>query len=116
MFVAIAPAGQKDLEIVWQHNTEPDLAGYILYMMNGATEEELMPPLTIPYDAANPQPPSVGQTIVVPDGVVTSVCAEMIAFDDSQNQSERSNRACIDIDFEPPAKMGTVTITVKTPD
>jgi hypothetical protein len=116
VLVPFSFAGQKELMIVWDHNTEPDLAGYKLFMMNGVSEEELVPPVTIPYDKLDPQPPNLSETITVSDGAVTVVCAEMIAFDESLNESERSDRACINVDFEPPAKMGTITTTVKTPD
>ena len=48
----------------------------------------------------------------MPDNQSTTLCYDLTASDSSGNESEKSNRVCVDIDFESPVEPTSLSITI----
>lgn len=98
-----APAQAVVVELTWSPNQEADLAGYKLYHSAGGTcPSGPLPPLLVD-----------GTPVVLPKEAVKyqhsagakdgTWCYELTAFDTSNNESGRSNRASKTVDGKAPA-------------
>lgn len=106
-----AQADSKDLTFEWTKDViEKDLAGFTLYEYDGsgvATGNTFDIPYTGQTDFSH------AEIITVPAGVVTRMCYAIDAYDTSGNQSNKSNQACKDIDFEAPGECTEFKIILK---
>ena len=103
-------AADKTLTFTWNQVLSDDLAGFTLYEYDSAgtlTGDTF----NIPYSADMSLEHS--EVIAVPDNQSTTLCYDLTASDNSGNESEHSNRACVNIDFESPAIPVSLTITIQ---
>ena len=110
LLTAPAFAGTKTVTFAWDQDiTSGDLDGWILYEYDDAgnpTGE------TFDIDYVDGMAFMYEAEITVPSGTATKRCYDLTAYDTSGNESEKSNRPCIDIDFQPPPVPGTFSVTI----
>jgi len=98
---------KKTVEIFWQANTEPDLAGYKLYY--GSNSGQYLKPINIdPYVMQYELSLSCGFTYYF----------ALTAYDTSDNESEKSNEVsitleCLNEDMTPPGKPVLTSVRIK---
>jgi len=82
----------KDVELnfTWDANTETDLAGYRLYDVSAPT-------VVLAEIPAGTETTSLTISAISGD----SKCYHLTAFDQAGNESDPSNQACANFDFEP---------------
>ena len=100
LFPAISYAASASL--IWNDNTEPDLAGYKIYRGNGACAVGPLQPLIVNGTHVTVLAPTnvyTDATVPVFDG---ELCYEVTAYDTAGNESLRSNRATRAVNLIPP--------------
>lgn len=80
------------VQLAWNANTEPDLAGYRLYRVLGSAAEALLVELGKVVTYQDATVPNVSQTVTY----------RLSAFDTKGNESPRSAPASVTVDVSPP--------------
>jgi len=119
--VGAAFAGEANIIFGWQYPDPPDdMAGFKLdTSLDGVNWRARFPDdelIDIPFVVGQTDYTST-QLLIFPDGVVSTLHARMLAYDEAGNESDWSNVMTGEIDLEPPiiAVDGPINTTDSTP-
>ena len=103
-------AADKTLTFNWDQVLCDDLASFTLYEYDNVgtlTGDTFNIPYTTDMSLEHEE------VITVPNDQSTTLCYDLTASDSSENESGKSNRPCVNIDFESPAIPVSLTISIK---
>jgi len=104
LLVGVGNAFSESIKVVWDPNSESDLAGYKVY--SSVTDGG---PYTLLQDVGNVTELELDLT-GKPDGMIYYVAT---AYDERGNESGYSNQASYRVDHTPPAAPGGCTVKLK---
>jgi hypothetical protein len=116
LFASTAMAAQKTLVFSWNQTISTDFAGWKLYRATAPSVQVTPANLvaTITYDGTVRQEYQSTQAMTAPDGVETTWYFVLTAFDNSANESAKSNEVSVVIDFGAPVAPFTFKVTVQS--